>query len=216
MTDIVKYWEKKRNVSTFDKVVNGLRKPSPLKERISYTIYRLKVQEGRLERAYSRMQSHYDEVFRKCTNAVVAKDNVRASIYANECAELKKMTQTILRSQFAIEQVVLRLQTVEEFGDIAVEMSPIAGVINSIRSHLSGVLPEVSYKLGEIGETLNDLVMDAGGATAYSWNISSSGEEAERILMEANAIAEQKMKDKFPTLPTALPNLEETTGTDFR
>jgi hypothetical protein len=58
--------------------------------------------------------------------------------------------------------------------------------------------------------------MDAGGATAYSWNITSSGEEAERILMEANAIAEQKMKDKFPTLPTALPNLEETTGTDFR
>jgi division protein CdvB (Snf7/Vps24/ESCRT-III family) len=132
-------------------------------------------------------------------------------MYANECAEVKKMCQTILRSQFAIEQVVLRLETVEEFGDIAVEMSPVAGVISSIRGHLSGIVPEVSYTLGEIGDSLNDLVMDSGGATTMSWNISSSGDEADKILLDANTIAEQKMKEKFPTLPERrLPSLERT------
>jgi division protein CdvB (Snf7/Vps24/ESCRT-III family) len=121
------------------------------------------------------------------------------------------MCQTILRSQFAIEQVVLRLETVEEFGDIAVEMSPVAGVISSIRGHLSGIVPEVSYTLGEIGDSLNDLVMDSGGATTMSWNISSSGDEADKILLDANTIAEQKMKEKFPTLPERrLPSLERT------
>lgn len=211
MTDAIKTWERKDKRSTFSKIVGTVKKPEPLREKITYTIYKLKVQEGRLDQSYQRMQNHYNEIFRKCTNSVLSKDSARASIYANECAEIRKMCQTILRSQFAIEQVVLRLETVEEFGDIAMEMSPVAGVISSLRGHLAGVVPEVSYKLGEIGDGLNDLVMDSGGATSMSWNVMSSGEESEKILSDANTIAEQKMKEKFPTLPdTSLPSLEKT------
>jgi len=211
LTDVLRTWEKKSNNSSFSRMAENVKKPAPLRERISYTIYRLKIQNRRLEQAGQRMQSHYNEIFRKCTNAVMAKDNARASMYANECAEIKKMCQTIISSQFAIEQLVLRLETIEEFGDVVVEMGPVAGVINSLRSHLAGIVPEVSFKLGEIGDSLNDLVMESGGATAMTLNIGSSGEEAEHILNDANAIAEQKMKEKFPVLPsTELPSLEKT------
>jgi len=211
MADIFKSWESNNQPSTFSKLTSAMRKPQPLRERISFTIYKLKVQQGRLEQAYQRMQTHYNSLFRRCTNAVLAKDSARASIYANECAEIRKMCQTILRGQFAIEQVVLRLETVEEFGDIAVEMNPVANVINSIKGNLAGVVPEVSYRLGEIGNSLTDLVMDSGRVTATSWNVLTSGEEADKILEDANAIAEQKMKERFPTLPaTTLPSLEPT------
>jgi len=211
MADLIKTWESSTQPSTFSKITGAMRKPQPLRERISFTIYKLKVQQGRLEQAYQRMQTHYNGLFRRCTNAVLAKDSARASIYANECAEIRKMCQTILRGQFAIEQVVLRLETVEEFGDIAVEMNPVANVINSIKGNLAGVVPEVSYRLGEIGNTLTDLVMDSGRVTATSWNVITSGEEAEKILEDANAIAEQKMKERFPTLPaTTLPSLEKS------
>jgi division protein CdvB (Snf7/Vps24/ESCRT-III family) len=209
VTNALKTWHRKNGQSTFSKIASVVKKPEPLRQRISYTIYKLKAQNTRLDQSYQRMQNHYNGIFRKCTNAVLAKDTARSKMYANECAEVKKMCQTILRSQFAIEQVVLRLETVEEFGDIVVEMSPVAGVISSIRGHLSGIVPEVSYTLGEIGDSLNDLVMDSGGATAMSWNILSSGDEADKILTDANAIAEQKMKEKFPILPeTRLPSLE--------
>jgi division protein CdvB (Snf7/Vps24/ESCRT-III family) len=211
MADLIKSWESSSQPSTFSKITRAMKKPKPLRERISFTIYKLKVQQGRLEQSYQRMQKHYNGLFRRCTNAVLAKDSARASIYANECAEIRKMCQTILRSQFAIEQVVLRLETVEEFGDIAVEMNPVANVINSIRGNLSGVVPEVSYRLGEIGNSLNDLVVDSGRVTATSWNVITAGEDADRILEDANAIAEQKMKEKFPTLPTTtLPSLEKS------
>lgn len=211
MADIFKTWESSAQPSTFSKITNAMRKPQPLREKISFTIYKLKVQQGRLEQAYQRMQKHYNGLFRRCTNSVLAKDSARAAIYANECAEIRKMCQTILRGQFAIEQVVLRLETVEEFGDIAVEMNPVANVINSIKGNLQGVVPEVSYRLGEIGTSLNDLVMDSGRVTASSWNVITSGEAADKILEDANAIAEQKMKEKFPTLPTTtLPSLEKS------
>jgi len=36
--------------------------------------------------------------------------------------------------------------------------------------------------------------MDAGGVVSSSWNVMSSGEESEKIMADANTIAEQKMK----------------------
>jgi division protein CdvB (Snf7/Vps24/ESCRT-III family) len=190
----------------------GIKKQVPLRERISYTVYRLKTQSTRLQQAERRMTDHYTELFRKCTNAVMAKDTTRASMYANECAEIKKMSQTIVRSMFAIEQVMLRLETIEEFGDVVVTMNPVAGVIHALRGSLAGIMPEVSYTLGEIGDQMNNMVMEAGGASAITVNAFSSGEEAERILNDANIIAEQKMKEKFPTLPsTELPTVEGST-----
>ena len=101
MTDAIKHWERQDNRSTISKIIETVKKPEPLRERISFTMYKLRVQNGRLEQAYQRMQNHYNDVFRKCTNAVLNKDSTRASIYANECAEIRKMCQTILRSQFA-------------------------------------------------------------------------------------------------------------------
>jgi division protein CdvB (Snf7/Vps24/ESCRT-III family) len=189
-----------------------MKKEPPLRERISYTVYKLKTQNTRLMQADRRMSDHYTDLFRKCTNAVMAKDTTRAQMYANECAEIKKMNQTIIRSTFAIEQVILRLETIEEFGDVVVTMNPVAGVISSLRGSLAGIVPEVSYTLGEIGTQMNDMVTESGGATAFQMNNFSPSEEAEKILTDANAIAEQRMKEKFPTLPsTDLPSLEGST-----
>ena len=112
---------------------------------------------------------------------------------------------------FAIEQVILRLETIEEFGDVVVTMNPVAGVINSLRGSLAGIVPEVSYTLGEIGDQMNNMVVESGGVTAITMNTFSANEEAERILSDANTIAEQRMKEKFPTLPSAeSPTMEGT------
>jgi len=206
----LKTWERNDGQSSFSRL--GVKKNPPLRERISYTVYRLKTQNTRLQQAERRMTDHYTELFRKCTNAVMAKDSTRASMYANECAEIKKMSQTIVRSMFAIEQVMLRLETIEEFGDVVVTMSPVAGVVTALRGSLAGIMPEVSYTLGEIGDQMNNMVMEAGGASSVTVNMFSSGEEAERILNDANAIAEQRMKEKFPVLPsTELPTVEGST-----
>ena len=210
MAKALKTWERNDGQSSFSRL--GVKKNPPLRERISYTVYRLKTQNTRLQQAERRMTDHYTELFRKCTNAVMAKDSTRASMYANECAEIKKMSQTIVRSMFAIEQVMLRLETIEEFGDVVVTMSPVAGVVTALRGSLAGIMPEVSYTLGEIGDQMNNMVMEAGGASSVTVNMFSSGEEAERILNDANAIAEQRMKERFPVLPsTELPTVEGST-----
>jgi division protein CdvB (Snf7/Vps24/ESCRT-III family) len=97
--------------------------------------------------------------------------------------------------------VSLRLETVEEFGDIAVMMSPIAKVVHSIKSQISGLVPEVGFELSEISETLNDIVVETGEAAGQTCDPETPNVEAQRILNEAGAISEQRMKEKFPDLP---------------
>jgi division protein CdvB (Snf7/Vps24/ESCRT-III family) len=192
-------WSKHDKPSLAERIRNEI-KPTPLRERVSKTVYRLGTVQKKLDESHSNMERKYKTMFNKCVRAQEMKDNLTSTMYANECAQVKKMIQTIVSSQLALEQVTLRLQTVKDFGDIATEMMPTAKVVRSVQGSLAGVIPEVSYTLGTIGQTLDGLVMEVGEATGHGWNVSSSGEEAERILAEASAVAEHKIEGKFPKL----------------
>ncbi len=175
--------------------------PTPIKQRINECLFKLKVQLRKLERTAYHMQQRDQALYGKCVLALQGKNTELASMYANECAELRKMAKVVLHSQLALEQVTLRLETVEEFGEIAYTMRPVANVVRLVKSQLEGVLPEVSLELSEVNETLEGLVVEVGEASETSFDISSSSEESQRILQEANTVAEQKMKERFPELP---------------
>jgi len=196
--------------SLTNQIEERLRHSPPLKERVSHSIYRLNVLQSRLGQTASRMEYKNKELFEKCVNAQMAKDFDRAKIYANECSQIRNIVKVVVGSQMAIERVALRLETIQEFGDVVSTMGPVIGVVQALKGKLSGVVPEVSYELGMIGENLNELVMEVGQATGSSYSFESYGAESQKILAEASALAEQKMKDKFPELPaSALPTSEK-------
>lgn len=191
-------WDRDESSSPKIKVPGILRQEQPLKEKISRTIYRLKVQQNKLDNSVTRMQSHDRDLFNKCVSSQMAKDTARASMYANECAEIRKMASITLRSQLALEQVSLRLETIREFGDIAALMGPVSAVVRSVKSQISGIMPEMSYELEEIGDTLNSMMVEVGEATGQNYNAEASSTEARKILSEAGTVAEQRIKEKFP------------------
>jgi division protein CdvB (Snf7/Vps24/ESCRT-III family) len=177
----------------------------PLRESITKTTYRLNVVQKRVEDSRLRMEHKYKTLFSKCVRAQEAKDSASAIIYANECAQIKKMAQVILTSSVALEQVALRLDTVKDFGDVAVAVMPAVAIVNTLKGRLSGILPEVSMQLGQIGQTLDTLTLEVGQATGQTWSSAPAGEDAERILAEASVIAEQKLREGFPPLAASKP-----------
>lgn len=152
-----------------------------------------------------KTQQHDKALFDKCVQAQMSKDTARSTMYANEIAEIRKMAKITLRSELALEQVTLRLETIQEFGDVAATMGPIAGVVAAIKNQVQGVIPQVGYELGEISESLNGVVMEVGEATGQNYDFEASGVEAQKILSEANTVADTRMRERFPELPaTAL------------
>jgi division protein CdvB (Snf7/Vps24/ESCRT-III family) len=50
---------------------------------------------------------------------------------------------------------------------------------------------------------LSNILVEAGQLGGLTLNFEAANEEAERILAEAAAVAEQRMKESFPELPTS-------------
>ena len=200
---MIKNWDRTEKEPLFTRIEGRIR-PSDksVKERINAAVFRLKAQQNKLELANLKMQQRDRELFKKCIDAQLTKDTARASMYAEECAEIRKIAKVTLQCQLAIERTTFRLEAVQEFGDIAASMLPVTGVIRSLRTQISGVMPEVSYELGLVNETLNDIVVEAGEATGTMSKPEATSQEATKILAEAGAIAEQRMKEKFPDLPS--------------
>jgi len=176
--------------------------PTPMRQRINDCLFKLKVQQRKLERTATHMEQRDQALYGKCVLAVQSKNTQLASMYANECAELRKMAKIVLHSEMALETVTLRLETVHEFGEIAYTMRPVANVVRTLKSQLEGVLPEVSMELSSVNETLEGLTVEVGETSEMSFDVASSSAESQKILQEANTVAEQKMKERFPELPT--------------
>ncbi len=176
--------------------------PRPVRETMTHALHRLNAQLRRIETSTGQMQARDKALYEKCVAAIKNNQPEMARLYAEECTEIRKIAKVALNSQFALERVVLRLEAVKEFGDIAHLMSPLRGVIGSVRSSLSNAMPEISLQLADVDQSLREMVGDIGGATAQSIVTSGVTTEGENILREASALAEQQVKERFPDLPS--------------
>jgi len=120
---------------------------------------------------------------------------------ANELAEIRKMEKMIMHAKLALEQIVLRLKTVSELGDIVTTLAPAVNVLRSVKTGMAAVFPEAERELGEIGNLLSGIILEAGQSSGLTLNFEAASEDAQKILNEAATVAEQKIKEKFPELP---------------
>jgi len=190
----------KENRSMVNRVKEAFH-PTPIRRRVMEALFKLKIQLSRLDRTAQKMQQRDSALHNKCITAVQQKNMQLATMYASECAEIRKMAKVVLHSQLALEQVSLRLETVLHYGDVAQAMKPVTSVVRTIRTQLEGLLPDVSMELASVNESLEYLVMAVGEATEQSFDVSVAGDDAQKILNEASILAEQKMRERFPDLP---------------
>ena len=205
-------WDSEPNEPVASRLGAHFHHRTSAKEQVSTALYRLKAQQNKLEAAAARMQQHDKEIFNKCISSQLSHDAARAAMYANECAEVRKMAKVTVQCQMALEQVSLRLETIQEFGDIAKYMAPVANVVHSLKNQIAGVMPEVGFELGQIGELLSGVVDEAGEVTGSAYDVAAPSPESSRILDEASAIADQHVKDRFPELPSGGLTAPQRTG----
>ena len=196
-----KKWDEQLKEPTSSKIKSAIFPDSPLKRKIDLARTRLKMQVDRLEQVSARLMERDKSIFNKIVDAFIKHEMDRATLYANELAELRKMSKIILFSKLSLEKVLLRLETIRDVGDLIVAMAPVIGVVRTVKNGLAGVLPDAERELGELADVLSGLVTDMGELSGRSPTVEAS-EEAQRILEEAMAIAEQRMREKLPEIPT--------------
>ena len=210
-----KKWGKEYNEPALtERIKEAVRPPGPLKPRLDFAIRRIELQTKRLDKAADRFTERDKSIFDKIVKAFSKHDMPRANVFANELAEIRKMEKMIMHSRLALEQIALRLSTVSELGDVVTTLAPAVGVLRNIRNGMSAIFPEAERELGQIGNLLSGIIVDAGQSTGLNINFETANEDAQKILTEAATVAEQKIKEKFPELPAGIPTLGEKTATE--
>ncbi len=209
-------WEKQNSQGMADRVRDSVRNPGPLKPRLDLAVRQIQVQVAKLDSTSTKLRERDNSIFAKVVSSLQKHDTQHASVFANELAEIRKMNKMVTQAKLALEQIVLRLNTITELGDIVVTLTPAMAVIRNVKQGLVGVLPEAESEIGEISGLLSSILVDAGTVGGYSLNFEAANEDAEKILAEASAVAETRMKEKFPEIPATLPSAESTTeGTSY-
>jgi division protein CdvB (Snf7/Vps24/ESCRT-III family) len=198
-----KKWENQRNQVSFTDAIRQTVTPQvPLKQRLDFAVRRLTLQINKLDQTNERFTQKDRAMFAKLVDAYAKHDTAHANIYANEIAEVRKMAKLVMNARLALDQVLLRIQTCTELGDVVANLGPAIGVLRSVGSCMGGVLPEAENELGEIGNMLSGLMFESGLNTGASMNFENVNEDAAKILNEAAVVAEQKVNANFPELPS--------------
>lgn len=217
MDDEFAYGEKGRQKNFLSRRLGRFARPSGgLKKSINLAKRRLDLQVQRLDNALKRLLKRDRSIFARTVDAFSTKHTLRAKALANELAELRKVEKMLARAKLALESVSLRLGTVSEFGDIVKVLAPAAGVIKNIRSDLGTVYPRAGRGLAEIGDLLTGIVSSTSQSYELPLNTELADGDAQKILEEASLVAERRVAEKIPEIPTEVSDVDnERTRTDY-
>jgi division protein CdvB (Snf7/Vps24/ESCRT-III family) len=187
-----------------DRIRGSVRPPAPLKPQLEEANRQIRLLIAQLDGAVNRIKQRDAVIFRNVVSSLAKHDNQHAAVYANELTEVRKMGKMVTQAQLAMEQISLRLGTINDLGEIANTLAPAVSVIRNMKEDLKLALPEADKEIGEISGLLSSVLVDAGTTGGISLNFDLANEDAQKVLEEASEVAEQRMKETFPEIPTSI------------
>jgi len=198
-------WEKKdQNPGLIDRLRDTVRTPAPLKPQVEQANRQIRLLISQLDSTVNRIKQRDSTIFKGVVTSLAKHDTQHAAVYANELTEVRKMGKMVTQAQLALEQISLRLGTITDMGEIATTLAPAVSVIRSMKESLKAALREADREIAEISGLLSSVLIDAGATGGLSLNFEAANEDAQKVLEEAAALAEQRMKESFPEIPAGV------------
>lgn len=182
----------------------------PVKELATKSIYTLRAQQNKLEQASFRLKERDKILFETCMSALRKNNKERASVCANELAEVRKLLKFLYNVELAIERVVLRLETIRELSEIVLDLKPALKLLQNVSQELFQVLPDVSAELNSVQSTISETLY-ATKVTADADQVIQVGTKTqggEEILREVSTFLERKVAETLPEPPLTIPGGE--------
>ena len=203
MTGFDKNWSNHSRSGASDRLKEALAPQSPLKPRIETAVNKLQLQTSKLDTMITKLNERDASLFRRVVDSMQRHDADSAKVLSNELAEVRKISKTLGQAKMALEQVSMRLSTIHELGDAMVALGPAMTTIKSLKPSLGRFVPGADAEINNMQNLLGGIMMESmqsSGGLGIEVNTGSGG-DIDQIMMEASAVAEQKVTDRFPSIP---------------
>jgi division protein CdvB (Snf7/Vps24/ESCRT-III family) len=96
-------------------------------------------------------------------------------------------------------------------GDVMVALGPAITSIKSLKPSIGKFVPGADSEINGMQTMLNGIMMESLQSSGLGIEINTgSGNDIDQIMMEASAVAEQKMNDKLPSIPSGSFGISDT------
>jgi len=145
-------------------------------------------------------------------------NNDRAKAIANELANIRHVQRTTQNMSLALEVVVIRFSTINEFAIILETINPTIEMIKGIQKEISKAVPTANEVLSEMTSMTSDVLINSNikseaGKVPISIPVDT---EALSILNEVEGILENEAKAKLPEVPNSIHAIKIKRETDER
>lgn len=185
--------------------------PPPLDDVIVKSIRRLRIQHSKLDQVHIRLRERDRTLFQACTFALEKNNTARASMCANELAEVRKLIALLSQTQIAIERIILRLETVKELSTIMVDLKPALSALKNVTTNLVSIMPDVASELDKVNSSIQETLTVTKFSSEPPIIQPARTVGGQEILKEVNAVLEQRLSEQLPEPPAseALPNMKQ-------
>ena len=177
----------------------GLRRDDSIKSKVSSTIKQIEYHRKELENLRGRLDQRRKGLFDTTVKAMMTKDQQKATIYANEWAELRKVGKVVYASELALTQVVLRLESIVDVGDVMYHMSMAFKVLSKVNKTVQGLVPSLDQASSDINNALAE-TMTGMGNISPTIQLNIQNESGEEIVEQARRLAEERAEEMKRTL----------------
>lgn len=154
-----------------------------------------------LDKRFGSTELYYLE---QITSNIKSGNNARAKIMATELSNLRRLRRTTQHTGIALEAIVIRFSTINEFAMILDTIDPTVEMIKGIHTELSKAIPAASAALSEVSTVTADVLLSAN-IRAEARISTPVDADALSILNEIEDVLEDEAKAKLPEVPASIP-----------
>src|SRR3984893_8296637 len=99
MSQFTNNWEKKKSAGLGEKLRNAFNNPGPLKPRLDALMHQIHIVMAKLDNSMAKIRERDASRCAKTVGAVQKHEHQRASMFANELAEVRKVGKMVTQSK---------------------------------------------------------------------------------------------------------------------
>jgi division protein CdvB (Snf7/Vps24/ESCRT-III family) len=150
-----------------------------------------------LDKRFASMESYYLE---QITSSIKSGNNARAKILATELTNVRRIRRTTQHTGLALEAIVIRFSTINEFATILDTIDPTVEMIKGIQNELSKAIPAANEVFSEVSTVTTDVLLNAN-IKADARISTPIDADALSILNEIEGVLENEAKARLPEVP---------------
>jgi division protein CdvB (Snf7/Vps24/ESCRT-III family) len=145
---------------------------------------------------------------------IKAGNNTRAKALANELSNIRRVQRTTQNVGLALEVVVIRFSTINEFAMVMETINPTIELVKDIQKEISNVVPSANGVISEVSSITSDVLINSNVKIDMNKVSAPIDSEAVSILNEVEGILEDEAKVRLPEIPAAIETVKVSGKTE--